>query len=368
MAYGAWDIEELLEKWQKHVKKEEKWQAFRHAGYTIKSVDLSAYWRPKHQKVNSKHYDTQAGKALKAVVFGLIGQVGKVGEQRIALLTDLLRGDLATSSEAALEKKLLARVAQTMKDDEITVFDAGFKPQALRKAGVPRFVVRAARNATFRRNELPEYKGGRPPEYGELVRPLKRTFNSKILEATPPDCTTTWDDDGIEMRAECWNGVVLPDQKVSDENQFFWVVAVYDPRYAEPLLLTFSLKLEAKDAAHIYRNRWPIEQPPLASKQMIGAHRQFVSSEESTYRLPELTLLAGSVLTYLAAAFPPIPTGFWDRKPKRTPGRLRRSLDNATFSNLPKPKSGRIRKKASVTAHLPKGILGHRRSKPPVPA
>lgn len=121
-------------------------------------------------------------------------------------------------------------------------------------------------------------------------------------------------------------------------------------------------------ATHIYKNRWPIEQPPLASKQMIGAHRQFVSSEESSYRFPELTLLAGSILTYLAAIFPPIATGFWDRKPKQTPGRLRRYLENVHFSKLPKPKSRRIRRKLSITKHLPKGIQGHRRSKPPVPA
>ena len=44
-----------------------------------------------------------------------------------------------------------------------------------------------------------------------------------------------------------------------------------------------------------------IEQLPLAAKQMIGAHRQFVSASESCQRLPELALLAGSILTYLAA-------------------------------------------------------------------
>ena len=368
MRYGDWDTEELLRNWRKHVEKEEKWKAVRYAGYAVKSVDLSAYWRPKHQKVKSKHYDSRAGKALPAIVFGLIGQVGKVGEQRIVLLTDLLRADLDNPSEVELEKELLKRVAQMLKEDEIAVFDAGFKLKALFDAGVLRFVLRLAKNFTVRRNHLPDHKRGRPPEYGELVRPLERTYNGKTLSATAPDRTETWEEDGVEIQAEYWDKVVLSDQKVSEENQLFWVVAIHDPRYENPLLLAFPFKLEAMAATHIYKNRWPIEQPPLVSKQMIGAHRQFVSSEESSYRFPELTLLAGSILTYLAAIFPPIATGFWDRKPKQTPGRLRRYLENVHFSNLPKPESRRIRKKRSVTKHLPKGVQGHRRSKPPLPA
>lgn len=79
-------------------------------------------------------------------------------------------------------------------------------------------------------------------------------------------------------------------------------------------------------------------------------------------RLPELALLAGSILSFLAATLPAQPTGFWDRHPQRTPGRLRRVLQGLPFPqsySLPPP----LRKKASVTDHLPKGILGHRRHK-----
>lgn len=70
---------------------------------------------------------------------------------------------------------------------------------------------------------------------------------------------------------------------------------------------------------------------PLGAKQMIGAHRQFVFAEESIHRLPELTLLASSIQSYLAATFPATPTGFWDRHPIRTPGRLRRVLAGKLF-------------------------------------
>jgi len=48
----------------------------------------------------------------------------------------------------------------------------------------------------------------------------------------------------------------------------------------------------------------------------------------------------------------------WDRKPKRTPGRFRRTLMGKPF-----PKDcqfpGQLQKKNSVTAHLPKGNLAN---------
>jgi hypothetical protein len=34
---------------------------------------------------------------------------------------------------------------------------------------------------------------------------------------------------------------------------------------------------------------------------MVGAHRQFVHNPESVQRLPELALLAGSILSFLTA-------------------------------------------------------------------
>lgn len=367
MRYGSWGIETLLETWRKHVKSEEKWTPVACGGYKVKALDLTAYWRLRLQIAQSKHYDSTAGKALKAVVFGLIVEVGRVGEQRVTLLTDLLRADLDNPSETDLEKELLKRVAAGLEKDEIVAIDAGLKLKALFEAELEAFVLRLPKNFTARRNYLPEDKGGRPSEYGDIIRPLVRSYNGNTIEATVPDRIEVFEEDGIEIRVEYWDGVVLRNQKVSEENKLFWVVAVHSPLYDEPWLFAIPFPMNGKDVARIYNNRWPIEQPPLASKQMIGAHRQFVSSEESSYRLPELSLLAGSILTYLAAKLPPIPTGFWDTRPKRTSGRLRRYYNNIPFSNLSQPKSARIRKKASATAHLPKGVLGHRRSKPPLP-
>ena len=79
-------------------------------------------------------------------------------------------------------------------------------------------------------------------------------------------------------------------------------------------------------------------------------------AEETIQRLPELVLMAGSILSFLAATLPATPTGFWDKKPKRTPGRFRRTLAGQAFPKVANL-SRRLRKKNSVTAHLPTGYL-----------
>jgi hypothetical protein len=361
--YGAWAIGIMLQTWQAYVEGHGQWQAQSYAGYYVKAVDITAYWRPTMRGIESQHYDAQADKALPAVVLGLVGRVGHVGEQRMALLTDLIRADLSDPSETTLQTELLKQVALGLADDEMPVFDAGFRLKALYEADLSRFVVRLAKNFTGRRNVLPSSSGGRPPEYGDLVRPLARSYDGKQIEASPPDHVQTWQHRGLDFRAEFWYDLVLPEIKVSVENPTFTVAAIYDSRFEEPWLLACPLKLNGPDLWGLYHDRWPIEQLPLAAKHMVGAHRQFVFAEESCYRLPELSLLAGSIQTYLAATLPPIPTGFWDRNPKSTPGRLRRWLARTTFSDLPPLEPGRIRRKSSVTDHLPKGILGHRRSK-----
>ncbi len=109
-----------------------------------------------------------------------------------------------------------------------------------------------------------------------------------------------------------------------------------------------------------------VEQLPLAAKQMLGAARAFVHAPETCQRLPELTLLAGAILSYSAASSPAIPTGFWDRRPHPTPGRLRRALARYPFPHdVPLP--ARLRRKAAITAHLPTGFWGQRRRSAPAP-
>jgi hypothetical protein len=360
---GAWQIAELLAAWEHYVLEQEQWQAHQYDGYYAKAVDLTAYWRPTLRGCLTKHYYPPADKALPAVVLGVIARVGSVNGQRVAIVTHLVRADSADASEATLQTAVVRQAAETLAKDEIPVFDAGFKIRELQAAKLPRYVVRLAKNFTARRNALPAYKGhGRRPEYGELVRPLARTRKGKYLPATPPDRVKTWAENGIEFRAEFWDNLVLPDVKVHAHNPTFNVVAVYDPRYQDPWLLACPLQLSGAASRGLYRDRWPVEQVPLAAKQMLGGARQFVFAPECCQRLPELNLLAGSIVTYLAATLPAVPTGFWDRNPKPTPGRLRRLLARTPFpKSYPLPE--RLREKNSVFDHLPKGVLGHRRTK-----
>jgi hypothetical protein len=361
--YGRWTIPSLLSVWSEHVDEQQQWQAHSYAGYRVKAVDITAFWRSTLEGLKSKHYNAEAGKALPAIPMGLIGRVGSVGEQRFAMLTDIVRADLQDPGEKRFIAKLLEQVAKGLNEDEMAVFDAGFHPQQLFDAKILRFVVRLAKNFTARRNYVIPNPLGRPSEYGNLVRPLIRTYEDRSIAATPPDRVETWFSQGVEYRAEYWDELVLPQCKANPANSIFYVVAIYDPDFEEPWLLACPIKLSGKTLSDFYHDRWPVEQLPLAAKHMVGADRQFVFAPESCQRLPELTLLAGSVLTYLAATLPPVPTGFWDRNPKRTPGRLRRVLAQAHFPSLPNPLPGQIRKKASVFGHLPKGTQAHRRQK-----
>ncbi|MCX6985547.1 MAG: hypothetical protein NT118_12490, partial [Lentisphaerae bacterium] len=275
--------------------------------------------------------------------------------QRIALPRSFERVHPKDPREDRLWREMLKQVKKTLAEDEIAVLDAGVKLSLLREIGLERYVVRLAKNFTARRNYLPAYAGhGRKAKYGTLVRPLLRIHNGKTLTATSPDETISWQENKYEIRAEIWRGLVLNKTVPNKENKTFDVYAIYDPDFDEPWLLATPVGLHTSSVRAIYRDRWPVEQIPLSAKQMVGAHRQFVHADESIQRLPELALLAGSILSFLAATVPAIPTGFWDRKPKRTPGRLRRILMGKPF-----PKDyqfpGQLRKKNSVTTHLPKG-------------
>ena len=63
----------------------------------------------------------------------------------------------------------------------------------LQEEGATRYVVRLAKNATFRRATPPAYGGrGRPPTRGAVVRPLPRTYRGRPIPATPPSLPDTF--------------------------------------------------------------------------------------------------------------------------------------------------------------------------------
>jgi hypothetical protein len=247
--------------------------------------------------------------------------------------------------------------------DELLVTDREFHPSHHQAAGVTRYVTRLPKNATARRASCLPYRGrGRPPKYGALVRPLPRQYQGRRIAATPADQEERWQDGATAVRAERWCDLVLPDAVAGSPTCD--IVAIHDPRHAQPLLLASPLRLSAQELGAAYADRWPIEQLPLAGKQMLGAARQFVHAPETCQRLPELSLLAGAVLSYAAAASPAIPTGTWDRHPRRTPGRLRRALAQAGFPN-DAPLPPRLRQKRAVTRHLRTGSWGQQHHRLP---
>jgi hypothetical protein len=207
---------------------------------------------------------------------------------------------------------------------------------------------------------LPYGGKGRRPFYGEKICLLERSYKGKIIAASAPGRMEAWTDNGIELRAEVGDDLILPGVPPRTQAKTFRVCAIYDPAYTTPWLLATPLDLKAATLKTMYQDCWPVEQIPLSAKQMVGAHRQFVHADESIKRLPELALLAGSILSYLAGIAPLAPTGFWDRQPRRTPGRFRRMLMGKPFpQSYPLP--GQIRKKALVTRQLSEEILVNRR-------
>jgi hypothetical protein len=207
----------------------------------------------------------------------------------------LLRADPQQPDEATLMNKLISHARGLMQPQDVLVCDGGFELEQLLAKGIARFILKVAKNFTARRATPPDYSGtGRPPKRGQLVRPLARTFKGRQLAATPSDRSLTWSEDGYELRADFWDNLVLRNTPADTADApTFSVVAIHDPRWSRPLLLVLATSLvevAAADVRRLYLDRWPIEQLPLAAKQMIGAQRAFVYAVESCQRLPELLI------------------------------------------------------------------------------
>lgn len=363
LAYGKWQVQQLLQAWEQLVLEEGRFQAHHYGGYRPVACDVVGFFRPRLQACPTKHYSSAAGKALPAIPVGIAAWVGSVDAQRLAVPCLLVRSEGTDASEAPVQTRLLQKVQAKLADNEAVVCDRGFPLMQIQAAGIPRYVSRGPINFTARRAVLPAYHGkGRRPKRGALVRPLPRTDKNHTIAATPPDRQETWQVGAhkapLRLQAAFWDSLGLADAQPGAPT--FSTAVIHDPRFDEPLLLNTALPLTGAQLQAFSLDRWPVEGLPLTAKQVLGAARQFVFAPESRQRLPELALVAGAILMYIAATQPAIPTGFWDRAPKPTSGRLRRVLSQvhcADFVGLPE----QLRKKRSPTAHLPKGVLGHRR-------
>ena len=370
VTYGNFNLPELMNKLREIIQAEGNWKPIVAQGYRVTSVDFTAFRRPAVKKLKTKAYVSDANRAVPAVPIGMIASVGKVNEQRVALLKNAVLTDLTVNDDSSHKKKLYKQVAIGLDKDEIAVFDAGFKLVEATETNIQRCLIRLAKNCTFGKTagRIPKRtsgKGRTPTQYkAEIVRPLARKHGDKTLPATEADktCTMT-DESGREIEVHMWDklyflerqlkGVTDKRKKQRLRHMPLKVMAIYDPDYDEPLLVgTPLLSLKPEAAYKIYVARWPIEGLPQTGKYILsgGTGTHYVHHPTAMQRLPTLALIFGSLLKYVAATLPPFRTGFWDRVLKPTYGRLLRHLKKVGI-----PLSGQLSKKGSVTAHLPVG-------------
>lgn len=315
---GKWNIHELVWSFRQHVEQSEQWQSHEYEGYRPVAVDTTAYWRPRLRGWPGKLYRQLTGKTMIGIGFGLIADIGQVGEQRLPLIRAIVRGQDAAESEMTLKERTLAKSARLLKANEALIHDGGVSIMQVQVARIARFVVRLGTNCTARLPYLPTKKGrGRPPTRGILVRPLARKWKDRRLSATRPDVTIRFNFDGRTITAYGWHDLMRSDLKVADKHELFSIWVFADPLFKTPLVLGTNLQATPAAVFRLYLDRWPVEQIPLAAKQMLGCQRQFVFTHISCWRLGELAFLVGNILTWLAAILPPQPSGYWDRHPKK---------------------------------------------------
>ena len=318
LRWGKWHIYELVQRFRQQVEQTGKWYSHEYDGYRPVAVDTTAIWRPRLQGWVGKLYRQLAGKAMTGIGFGLIADVGQVSGQRLPLIRAIVRGHDAAESEMSLKERTVVKAASLLKENEVLLHDGGISIAQLQAAGTARFIVRLGTNCTARRPKLPVYKGrGRPPTRGILVRPLTRKWKDRALPATRPDIMMTFEFEGRTITAHGWQELMRSDLRVADDHERYAIWVFLDPLFKTPLVLGTNLSAEPKVIFSLYLDRWPVEQIPLVTKQLLGCHRQFVFAPTSCWRLGELAFLAGNILTWLAVLLPPQPTGYWDRHPKK---------------------------------------------------
>lgn len=378
VTYGSYNLKELIDKLQAIVEGEGYWQPTVVQGYRVAPVDFTAYRRVAVKKLKTKAYVSDADKAVSAVPIGMIASAGEVNGQRIALLKNVALAELRVNDGSAHKKQLYKQVATELADDEIAVFDAGFKLVEAVEANIPRCLIRLSKNVTFGKTagQIPKRtsaKGPEPTQYkAEIVRPLARKHGDKTLPATGADKRYTMiDENGREIEVHIWHKLYFLERQLKNvtskrkkqklRHTPIKVMAIYDPDYDDPLLLgTPLLQLKPDAAGKVYAARWSIEGVPQTGKYILsgGGGTHYVHHLTAMQRLPLLSLIFGSLLKYAAATLPPFRTGFWDRVLNPTYGRLLRHLKKVGIQL-----SGQLFKKESVTAHLPVGYDAIRLSK-----
>jgi hypothetical protein len=150
LSYGRFQFGKLLERWQQVVVSEQQFKPCCYEGFRPVACDLVGFFRPRLSGCETKHYTSQAGKALPALVFALVGGVGRIGNMRFALLRHVLAQEPSDRSEEDLKRRAIREAQAGMAEDEVLVTDAGFPLSELLSTGA-QIVARVAQNFSARR-------------------------------------------------------------------------------------------------------------------------------------------------------------------------------------------------------------------------
>jgi len=148
------------------------------------TVDVTAFWRPTLRNCPNKHYHPAANRALPAVIFGVIGEVGHIGDQRLACPLAFERVPPKDPCESRLWQELLRWATfvpergRHLAPDDVAVMDAGVKLVNVHAAGLEGYLLRLATNFT-------ESYSSRPSPQPALVLWRQRP-QTRLWRGDPP--------------------------------------------------------------------------------------------------------------------------------------------------------------------------------------
>ncbi|WP_309722275.1 hypothetical protein [Armatimonas sp.] len=138
---GKWSIAYLLKRLDWLLRKEAKAIAHHINGWQPMPIDWVGFYRPRLKECTTKHFNSQAQRALPAIELGMVVRLKKVGNRLIACLVT------TTRSGDTVELLKTAKAQQGNKD--VLLADSQVKISHLHEANIERFVVRGATNSWF---------------------------------------------------------------------------------------------------------------------------------------------------------------------------------------------------------------------------
>lgn len=346
LSNGSYALKEVVNVTYNQLVTKEGFQPMCIQGYNLVAIDFVGYQRPNAKSIDSKTYSSKQRKAVRGIPFGVATLQGECNGQRIAIPKIITCPDITKNDVREQFQHFYEDVSNEIEANEICIADAGFPLAQAIASGITNNVFRLSNNITFGSTpgKIPERKSnkGRYPTIHrpeELIRPLARKHKETVIDATLPDEIIQFkDENGYEVVFKVWEKLYFLEshlKNVAEEQKDelrllpIKVVCIEHPCYEKPHLYGTTLQeLEPENIYKIYTHRWPVEGVPQVGKRLLsgGGGRHFTHCKNSNLRLPVFSMLVGVILKMMSALLPPIPTGFWDRKPKSTFGRLSKLL------------------------------------------